>query len=363
MQKLTGKERIARVLARKPADRIGLFEEFWDDTLKAWSSHLDEDGAVALPGGRRLDMEKAWPLNFTADVHFKELIIEETAETVLTLDGNGATLRRHKLHASTPEHVRFRCTSEAVWRDEFRPLLQDTGSRLDVVDYSKNMHRAGRMDSFLLCGSWNVFQLMQNLCGPEALLMAMALEPDWVSDMVDVYAELAIHLHEELFSQCGLPDGIFLMEDLGYKFRPFMSQTMFREFIKPAYVRMCSFAKGLGLPVLFHSCGFMEPFVPDLIEAGVSCLTAMEVKAGMDAVRLHRLYGDRLSFMGGIDTRALASNDHDMIEAELQRVIPALREGHGYILSSDHSIPDTVTYETYCRFVERGLEMAGDFHA
>jgi uroporphyrinogen decarboxylase len=357
MGELTGKERIARVLARKPADRIGLFEEFWDDTLRAWSGHLDEDGAVALPRGRRLDMEKAWPLNFTADVHFKEQIIEETAETVLALDGNGATLRRHKLHASTPEHVRFRCTSEAVWRDAFRPLLQDTGSRLDAADYGKNMRRAERLDSFLLCGSWNVFQLMQNLCGPEALLTAMALEPDWVHDMVDVYAELAIRLHEELFAQCGPPDGIFLMEDLGYKFRPFMSNAMFREFIKPAYARMCSFARGLGLPVLFHSCGFMEPFVPDLIDAGISCLTAMEVKAGMDVTRLFRQFGDRLSFMGGIDTRALCSNDRDTIETELQRVVPALKAGHGFILSSDHSIPDTVAYETYCWFVERGLEL------
>ncbi|MCL2791441.1 MAG: hypothetical protein FWD79_12540, partial [Desulfobulbus sp.] len=165
------------------------------------------------------------------------------------------------------------------------------------------------------------------------------------------------HLHEILFSQYGLPDGIFLIEDLGYKYRMFMSLDMFREFIKPAYKEICSFAKGHGLPVLFHSCGFVEPLVPDLIDVGISCLTAMEVKAGMDVVRLFNNYGDALSFMGGIDTRVLSSNDRVLIENELQSKVPILRTGNGYILSSDHSIPDDVTYETYCWFVERGTEL------
>lgn len=354
---MSGRERISRILARRPADRIGLFEEFWGDTLAAWRGHVGAGGDVELPGGLRLDMEKAWPFNFTADVHFREQIIEETAETVLALDGNGATLRRHKLHASAPEHVGFRCGSREVWLGEFKPLLQNSGGRIDFEGYRGNMLRAGRHGSFLLCSSWHVFQLIANLCGHETLLAAMALEPDWVRDMVAAYSDLSIRLHESLFSECGLPDGLFVMEDLGYKFRPFMSPAMFAEFIKPAYARLCSFAKGLGIPVLFHSCGFVEPFVPGLVEAGIACLTAMEAKAGMDVVRLFRAYGDRLSFMGGFDTRVLCANDPQAVEAELQRIVPALKAGHGYILSSDHSIPDTVAYETYCRFVERGLAL------
>ena len=31
---LTGAERIANILRRKPVDRIGLFEHFWGDTQK-----------------------------------------------------------------------------------------------------------------------------------------------------------------------------------------------------------------------------------------------------------------------------------------------------------------------------------------
>lgn len=354
---LNGKERISRILVRKPADRIGLFEEFWDDTYKAWNGRFNSDGCIILPEDYRLDMEKAWPFNFMADIDFGEKIVQETDETMVILDGNGALLRKHKLHASTPEHIDFRCKSKEIWFDEFRPMLQSVDGRIDFTGYGNSIRRSDKYGSFLMCSSWNVFQFIANLCGHETMLTAMALEPEWMLDMVSVYSELAIHLHETLFARYGLPDGLFLMEDLGYKFRPFMSPAMFREFIKPAYARICSFAKGLGLPVLFHSCGFVEPFVPDLIEVGIDCLTAMEVKAGMDVTRLFKLYGDRLSFMGGIDTRVLSTNDRKIIEAELQSKVTLLKTGNGYILSSDHSIPDTVNYETYCWFVKRGLEM------
>jgi len=42
-----------------------------------------------------------------ANLDFEPITIEETEETILQLDGNGAKLRRHKLHDSTPEHVDF----------------------------------------------------------------------------------------------------------------------------------------------------------------------------------------------------------------------------------------------------------------
>jgi uroporphyrinogen decarboxylase len=84
----------------------------------------------------------------------------------------------------------------------------------------------------------------------------------------------------------------------------------------------------------------------------------MEVKAGMDVVRLAGKFAGRLSFFGGIDVRTLISNDRKQIAAELERKIPAvLRQGCGYILHSDHSIPPDVNYETLCYFFERGREV------
>jgi uroporphyrinogen decarboxylase len=175
--------------------------------------------------------------------------------------------------------------------------------------------------------------------------------------MVAAYSCLSVELHQMLFAEEGPPDGLYLMEDLGYKGTPFMSRAMFREIIRPAYAELLALAKTHHLPVLFHSCGYVEPLVPDLIEVGIDCLTALEVKAGMNLLRLHRDFGSVLSFMGGIDTRVLCTNDRAVIDRELEATIPLVKQGYGYILSSDHSIPDTVHFHTYRHFLAKGLAL------
>ena len=45
------------------------------------------------------------------------------------------------------------------------------------------------------------------------------------------------------------------------------------------------------------------------------------------------------------------------VDAELQAKLPAAMEGSGYILHSDHSIPNQVDYETYKFFLETGREV------
>jgi uroporphyrinogen-III decarboxylase len=115
---------------------------------------------------------------------------------------------------------------------------------------------------------------------------------------------------------------------------------------------MCDFFHARGLPVILHTDGRLWPLIPLLIEAGFDCLQPLEVKAGMDLVELKHLYGDRLAFMGGIDVRAMADPDPAAIEAEIARKIPVAKRGGGYIYHCDHSVPDNVSWEQYCRVME-----------
>ena len=107
MSEMTGIERIGNILRRKPVDRIGLYEHFWGDTLKVWreKGHITENQDLATHFG--FDLSASWAFNMVARLDFVPEVLEETDETILTRDGNGAVLRRHKLHASTPEHVDF----------------------------------------------------------------------------------------------------------------------------------------------------------------------------------------------------------------------------------------------------------------
>ena len=356
MQTLTGKERISRILRHEPVDRIGLFEHFWGDTHKAWVDagkiRADED----LNAHFNFDMTTCWPNNMVADLDFQPVVLEENAESRLSKDGNGAILRQNKMHDGTPEHVDFTVKTYADWKQWIAPILKFDRRRINFKGYREERARAAQRRQFFCWSGVNVFELMHPVCGHEHMLAGMALEPEWIQEMVATYSDLVVQLQETLFAEEGKPDGIWYYEDMGFKERPFMSPQMYRELVMPGHRKTFAFAHSLGLPVIVHSCGFVEPLIPDLMAAGMDALQVMEVKAGMDSRRIKREFGDRLALIGGIDVRCLYGNDLSTVDRELEKRVPVLMQGSGYVLHSDHSIPSNVTYETYAHFVRRGLE-------
>ncbi len=353
---MTGIERTSRMLQRKPIDRIALFEHFWNDTHNEWlaQGHLKPDEDFGLHFG--FDMATNWSFNLVADLDYVPEILEQTESTVLTKDGNGAILRRHRLHDTTPEHVDFTVKDREGW-ENLKPLIQAERRRINFEGYRAAKKQAADNNQFFMWSGVNVFELMHPVCGHEYMLIGMALDPEWIEDMVDTYSRVTVEMQEMLFAEEGKPDGIWYYEDMGFKERPFFSPNMYKEIIQPGHIKTIKYAKSQNLPVIMHSCGFVEPLLPGMVEAGIDCLQVIEVKAGMDLLRIHKNYGDRLSLMGGIDVRALYSNDRAIIDAELASKIPFVKEGFGYTLHSDHSIPKTVDYENYRYFIDKGLEM------
>ena len=95
-----------------------------------------------------------------------------------------------------------------------------------------------------------------------------------------------------------------------------------------------------------HSCGYIEPFLPGLIEAGLDVIQAIQANTGMHIKDLKPKYGDKLTFFGNISVQSF-KNGPEAIEAELREKIPIAMEGGGYIYHSDHSIPPECSLETY----------------
>ena len=363
MDRMTGVERMSRILRRKPVDRIGVFEHFWSDTQKKWTADGCIDEGENLADHFDFDMQQCSPFNMVADVDFEPQTLEETEDTRLELDGNGARLRWHKKHNSTPEHLGFKVEQRTDWEEYIKPLLKPEKRRINFEAYRQARNHAALKGRFFAWTGMHVFEIMKNVTGHVNMLTGMALDPDWVRDMVNTYSQLYIDMLEILFSEEGRPDGIWFYEDMGFKGRPFMSPVMYDEIVKAGHRATFEFAHAQDLPVILHSCGFVEPLVPGLLDAGIDCLQVIEVKAGMDLLELYKNYGDVLSFMGGIDVRTLYTNDRAIIDAELEKKIPTVKNKFGFVLHSDHSIPNTVDYDTYCYFIKQGLELGTYRHA
>jgi uroporphyrinogen decarboxylase len=369
MNQLTSKERIARILRHQAVDRVGLFEVFWRETAQSWAAagHFAEPGMVSDHFGidlRRSNGEITPPyatlFNMVGNIDRGVEVVEETETTKLVRDGNGALLRWRKDQSGAAEHVDFLVKNKADWERHVRPGLLDKGTyerRIDFKLYREGRAKCSRDDRFFTCGVVGAFDLMTPVCGHEHLLVGMAMEPEWLRAMCDLYVTMTLELLEMLFEREGLPDGMWVWDDLAFKRRPFMSPAMYRELIFPAHKRLFDFAHARGLPVILHADGLVEPLLPHLIEAGLDCLQPIEVKAGMDLVKMKKNFGERLAFIGGMDARELICNDLGRVQKELDAKLPQAMAGSGYILQVDHSVSSQVNYETYSYFVSKGLEM------
>lgn len=356
MHAMTHKERFLNALSRKPVDLLPYCDSLWPETQKKYIAQnklrKDEDVIAHFDMSVR---EGGW-LNSIADIDFQPVTLEETDETILQLDGNGARLRHWKDKSGTPEHVGFTVTGRQEWEEKMKFRLMQVDRRRIPFDAYRRTRQQCAQDGRAFCWSGVApFEQMHPVCGHEYMLMGMALDPDWVKDMVMTYANFTLNHLETLFHEEGVPDAVWFYEDMGFKGKPFMSPAMYEEILLPGHKKLFDFAHSKECKVIVHSCGFVEPFVPGLITAGMDCLQAMEVKAGMDMPRLFKAYGDRISFFGNIDIRIIASNDRRAIDEELNlKILPVLRNGGGYILHSDHSIPPDVEHDTLVFFFERG---------
>ncbi|MCX7013577.1 MAG: hypothetical protein NTW86_13645 [Candidatus Sumerlaeota bacterium] len=344
---LSSRERIQKILRREIPDRVGLDESFWGDTLKAWKA---QGYPEATPPHRffGLDMIHGGGFNLVAFPGRHE-VIEETDEWVTAKDANLATMRHWKGRAGTPEHIDFTVRNGETWRAHGFPEVFRTfkPERINLDALARLKQQAREEERFFALAFAEIFELGKNVAGHVNMCIGMIEEPEWIHDMFGAFADMIIGCCDYAFEKIGLPDGVMIFGDMGFKARPFISLAMHNELVLPHNGRIIRHLKAKGLPVIFHSCGFIEPLVPGFIESGIDMLQAMEVKAGCDLRRLKPLYGDKIGFEGNVDVRAMETNDLEKVEEEVRVKVLCGKEGGGYIFHSDHSIPHSVQLKTY----------------
>jgi uroporphyrinogen decarboxylase len=345
---LTSRERVGKALRGQHPDRVPIHEAFWEATANRWRGE-------GLPEGVSPDDHFGTEIRYlTLDNSpgFPHQEVERTDEYVITRDAWGVLQKNWVDHRSTPELLDFPVKSKAEWL-ELRKRLTADPTRVNW-EYVRDQHARWREEGRFVClAVIPGYEATWRKVGPEALLMAIGEDPDWVREMYEADAEMILGM-AKLYLERGFEfDGAWLWDDLGYKNGPLFSPRAYREQLLPYHRRVCEFFHSHGLPVILHSCGNVAPMVPALIEAGFDCLQALEVKAGMDLEELVREYGRDLCFMGGVDVRAFFAEDESEMEREVTgKLAIGMSNPGGYVFHSDHSIPTQVSFARYAKVVE-----------
>ncbi len=168
----------------------------------------------------------------------------------------------------------------------------------------------------------------------------MRKNPQFIHEVLNEYTKLNIEVIKRVH-EAGV-DIIFYSDDLGYKGRSILSIEQFKKFILPCYKKLYNACKQRGMFIVQHSCGYVDKNLPHMAEAGLNCIQALEPAAGVDLTYLKQTLGDRLSFMGGIDSSRILNfgSPKDIVE-EVKRCVKAAGNNGGYFVGPSHNILTT----------------------
>lgn len=141
-------------------------------------------------------------------------------------------------------------------------------------------------------------------------------------------------------------DWVWLGDDVGGQEAMMLSPTLWRELLKPRLASVIESVKAArpGVYVAYHSCGAIRPIIGDLVEIGVDVMNPIQpLCPGMDPLEVKAEYGDRMAFLGALDTQDfLIHSTADEVYRHTRDLISGMSGGGGYILGTSHTVqPDT----------------------
>ncbi|GAG22521.1 unnamed protein product, partial [marine sediment metagenome] len=255
----------------------------WAATLERWHREgMPEDADFV----DFFELDRVTQIRVDHSPRYPEQVLEETDEYTVRTTRWGTTLRNWKHAASTPEFLDFTITDPASWQ-EAKERMTPTRDRVHW-DYLEANYETWRREGRWLQGElWFGFDVSHSwMVGTERVLIAMVEEPDWCVDMFNHMLDLDLALLEMAWDAGYEFDCVTWPDDMGYKHNQFFSMRMYRDLLKPVQKRAIEWAHARGVKAELHSCGDVNPFIPELIEIGLDALNPLEVKAGMDPVRI-----------------------------------------------------------------------------
>lgn len=188
-----------------------------------------------------------------------------------------------------------------------------------------------------MIASHGPFQTACDLRGTENFLTDLIDHPDFAQTLLDRITTLltglldaAMRAGGRWFDMIELPG-----DDYAGNSGLILSPAMFRRFIKPCLRRMIDTIRSHKpeIKIMLHSDGAISRLIPDFIELGVDVLHPLEPLPANDLPQIKQQFGDRITFLGGIDiSHAMPGSQQDVIE-EVKLRLRQLGEGGGYILA------------------------------
>ena len=218
------------------------------------------------------------------------------------------------------------CSAPELWED-----AKAAAAAIDRNEYL--------VMSFMGTGVW---EQAHNLMGISYLCMALYEEPEDTMELLEAIGEYRFQYAKLLVDNLH-PDVIISHDDWGSKYSMFISPEMWREFIKPQYVRMYKFMKDHGVLIMHHADSWCESIVEDMVDLGIDVWQG--VLNTNDIPAIQKQLNGRMALMGGIDSiidRPDATEEE--IRAQTRKACEAYAPGGHFMPSITYGLPGGTLY-------------------
>lgn len=216
--------------------------------------------------------------------------------------------------------------------------------------------------AILLPFGGSIFEAGQGDFGYEDFYANLLLEPDLMHYYFNRLCENYMYNLKRLLPRVGKYIQVLQFgDDLGTQQAPQISNQIYRDMIAPYHSRQYQFVQNNypDVKVFLHSCGSIEPLMPDLIDSGVQVLNPVQLSAkNMNPVHLKKEYGKHLTFWGG-GANTPETVTHGSVEAvrkETRELIEVFEKDGGFVFTQVHNIQPGVPVENIVAIYDTALE-------
>ncbi len=357
---MTERERFVKTLTCGMPDRPSYGDYlYYDSTRERWEREgmpkgLDNDGLFRYFG---FDHINIWggdhmPVNGGIIPLFTPAVLEENDEYMVQRDAGGTVTRTLKNvpPPAMPQFISHPVTDRKSWQEWVRRHNPDMAGRLP-----ENLAEIGAQSPErtvpLVAWLGGTYGYIRDLLGMQNASYLFYDDTKLVEEMIEHFTGFYASLARRIFAAGVQLDAVVFWEDMAYKTGSLISPVLYRKYCLSFYTELVGLCRENGVEVfILDSDGNINELISVWLDAGINVMHPMEVTAGMDVRAVRKQYGKNVSFLGGIDKRALAAGPAAIDEEVAPKIKELEKNGGGFIAECDHAVPPDVSLENYAYF-------------
>ncbi len=186
----------------------------------------------------------------------------------------------------------------------------------------------------------------------EDLMVDMMVDDEMATYLLDKIMNISTQ-RAKLYVKAGV-DILFIGDDIGMQNNIMMSVDMYVKWLKPRLKHLIDEVKNINpnVIVFYHSCGYIIPLIPHLIEAGIDVLNPIQTEC-MDFKEVYDKFNNKLSFHGTIGTqKVMPLGTPEEVRDEVFKNLDIAKTNGGLFVAPTHLLEPDVPWENIMAYVQ-----------